>query len=64
MPYEKETIARNFNRLKANLKLNKFIIDIDYSKNYKYKEQDEIQKAYIGHNSFFNIYDVLLPMRE
>ena len=35
----------HYNRLKGNLKTNEFIIHVDYSENYKDKEQDEIQRA-------------------
>ena len=31
---------------------NAFIIHLDYSENYKDKEQDKIQSIYFGHNSF------------
>ena len=40
------------NQLKENLKTNEFIIHVDYSDNYKDKDQDGIQSAYFGHNSF------------
>ena len=42
----------HYNRLKGNLKTNEFIIHVDYSENYKDKEQDEIQSACFGHKSF------------
>ena len=42
----------HYNRPKENLKTNEFIVHVDYSENYKDKEQDEIQSAYFGHNSF------------
>ena len=48
----KRTQNTHYNRLKENLKTNEFIIHVDYSKNYKDKEQDEIQSAYFGHKSF------------
>ena len=50
--FVKRTQNTHYNRLKENLKTNEFIIHVDYSKNYKDKEQDEIQSAYFGHNSF------------
>ena len=50
--FVKRTQNTQYNRLKENLKTNEFIIHVDYSKNYKDKEQDEIQSAYFGHNSF------------
>ena len=48
----KRTQDTHYNQLKENLKTNEFIIHVDYSKNYKNKEQDEIQSAYFSHNSF------------
>ena len=50
--FVKKTKNTQYNRLKENLKTNEFIIHVDYSENYKNKEQDEIQSAYFGHNSF------------
>ena len=50
--FVKRTQNTHYNRLKENLKTNEFIIHVDYSENYKDKEQDEIQSAYFGHNSF------------
>ena len=52
------TITQNthYNRVKENRKTKEFIIHVDYNKNYKDKEQDEIQNAYF----VFNIYGVLL----
>ena len=50
--FVKRTQNKHDNRLKENLKKNEFIIHIDYSKNYKDKEQDEIQSAYFRHNLF------------
>ena len=50
--FVKRTQNTNCNRLKENLKTNEFLIHVDYSENYKDKEQDEIQSAYFGHNSF------------
>ena len=41
-----------YNWLKENLKTNEFIIHVDYNEYYKDKEQDEIQSAYFGQNSF------------
>ena len=49
--FVKRTQNTHYNRLKENLKTNEFIIHVDYSENYKDKEQNEIQSAYIGHNS-------------
>ena len=48
----KRTQNTHYNRLKENLKTNEFIIHVDYSENYKDKEQDEIQSVCLGHNSF------------
>ena len=48
----KRTQDTHYNQLKENLKTNEFIIHVDYSKNYKDKEQDEIQSAYFMHNLF------------
>ena len=50
--FVKRTQNTHYNRLKENLKTNEFIIHINYSENYKDEEQDEIQSAYFGHNSF------------
>ena len=50
--FVKRTQNTHYNRLKENLKTNEFIIHVDYSENYKDKEQGEIQSAYFGHNSF------------
>ena len=50
--FVKRTQNTHYNRLKENLKTNEFIIHVDYSENYKDKEQEEIQSAYLGHNSF------------
>ena len=50
--FVKRTQDTDYNRLKENLKTNEFIIHVDYSENYKDKEQDEIHSAYFGHNSF------------
>ena len=50
--FVKRTQNTHYNRLKENLKTNEFIIHVDYSESYKDKEQDEIQSAYFGHNSF------------
>ena len=50
--FVKRTQNSHYSRLKGNLKTNEFTIHVHYSENYKYKEQDEIQSAYFGHNSF------------
>ena len=50
--FVKRTQNTHYNRLKESLKTIEFIIHVDYSKNYKDKEQNEIQSAYFGHNSF------------
>ena len=50
--FVKRTQNTHYNRLKENLKTNEFIIHVNYSENYKDEEQDEIQSAYFGHNSF------------
>ena len=52
MRFVKRTQNTHYNRLEENLKTNEFTIHVDYSENYKDKEQDEIQSAYFGHNSF------------
>lgn len=38
--------------MKANLKLGECIIQVDYSEGYHNKNQDEIQSAYFGHETF------------
>ena len=48
----KRTKNTHYNQLKENLKKDEFIIHVDYSQNYKDQEQDKIQSAYFGHNSF------------
>ena len=48
--FVKRTQNTHSNWLKENFKTNKLIIHVDYSENYKDKEQDEIQSAYFGHN--------------
>ena len=50
--FVKRTQNTHYNWLKENLKTNEFIIHVDYSENYKDQEQDEIQSAFFGHNSF------------
>ena len=50
--FVKRTQNTHYNRRKENLKTSEFIIQVDYKENYKDKEQDEIQSAYFGHNSF------------
>ena len=50
--FVKRTQNTHYTWLKENLKTNEFIIHVDYSENYEDKEQDEIQSAYFGHNSF------------
>ena len=50
--FVKRTQNTHYNRPKESLKTIEFIIHVDYSKNYKDKEQNEIQSAYFGHNSF------------
>ena len=49
---KRKTQNTHYNQLKEIPKINEFIIHVNYSKNYKDKEQDEIQRAYYGHNSF------------
>ena len=49
--FVKRTQNTNYNWLEENLETNEFIIHVDYSENYKDKEQDKIQSAYFGHNS-------------
>ena len=50
--FVKRTQNTNYNWLEENLETNEFIIHVDYSENYKDKEQDKIQSPYFGHNSF------------
>ena len=50
--FVKRTRNTHYHWLKENLKTNVFTIHVDYSGNYKDEEQDEIQSAYFGHNSF------------
>ena len=51
--FVKKTRNTPYHWLKENLKkTNVFTILVDYSGNYKDEEQDEIQSAYLGHNSF------------
>ena len=50
--FVKRTQNTHYTWLKENLKTNEFIIHVDDSENYEDKEQDEIQSAYFGHNSF------------
>ena len=50
--FVKRTQKTHYNRLKENLETNEFIYHVDYTENSKDKEQDEIQSAYFGHNSF------------
>ena len=50
--FVKRTQNTHYNQLKENCKTNEFIIHVNYSENYKDKEQDEIQSAYFGHNLF------------
>ena len=50
--FGRKTQNTHYNQLKEIPKINEFIIHVNYSKNYKDKEQDEIQRAYYGHNSF------------
>ena len=47
----KRTKNTHYNQLKENLKRDEFIIHVDYSENYKDKEQDKIQSSYFRHNS-------------
>lgn len=41
-----------YNRLKETLEKDECIVHVDYSENYKNKQQDEIQSAYFGHATF------------
>ena len=50
--FVKRTQNTHYNQLKENRKTNEFIIHVNYSENYKDKEQDKIQSAYFGHNLF------------
>ena len=50
--FVKRTQNTHYNRLKENVEINEFIIHVDYSESYEDREQDEIQSASFGHNSF------------
>ena len=50
--FVKRTQNSHYNRPKENVRLNEFIIHVNYSENYKDKEQNEIQSAYFRRNSF------------
>ena len=50
--FVKRTQNTHYNQLKENHKTSEFIIHVNYSENYKDKEQDKIQSAYFGHNLF------------
>ena len=50
--FVKRTQNPHYNRPKENLRINEFIIHVNYSENYKDKEQNEIQSAYFRRNSF------------
>ena len=39
-------------RLKETLKFNEILVHLDYSENYKSKDQNEVQRAYFGHSTF------------
>ena len=41
-----------YNYLKENLGDNEVLLQVDYSENYSNKDQQEIQSAYFGHNTF------------
>ena len=41
-----------YNHLKEHLEENTVIVHVDYSENYSNKEQQEIQSAYFGHETF------------
>ena len=50
--FVKRTQNTHYNPLNENLKTNEFIIHVDYSENYKDKEENKIQSAYFRDNSF------------
>ena len=50
--YTKRKQEEEYNRLKDNLDSNKILIHLDYSENYKSKQQNAIQSAYFGNTSF------------
>ncbi|XP_066916722.1 uncharacterized protein [Clytia hemisphaerica] len=50
--YRKRKQVEFYNDLKQNLKPNEAIIQVDYSEGYKNRNQDEIQSAYFGHETF------------
>jgi len=41
-----------YNNVKDNLEENEVLIHVDYSENYSNKDQQEIQSAYFGHDTF------------
>ena len=41
-----------YNNVKDNLEENEMLVHVDYSKHYSNKDQEEIQSAYFGHNTF------------
>ena len=50
--YVKCEQQREYNRLKHALKPGEFIVHVDYAESYKNEQQDEIQSAYFGHETF------------
>ena len=53
--FVKRTQNTHYNRLKKNLKANEFIIHVDYSENYKDKEQDN-GVMFVHHNFGPNLF--------
>ena len=58
--FVKRTQNTHYNRLKKNLKANEFIIHVDYSENYKDKEQDN-GVMFVHHNFGPNLFLHLSP---
>lgn len=50
--YIKREQNKFYNNLKSTLKPSEILIHVDYSENYANKEQQEIQSAYFGHETF------------
>ena len=50
--HTKRKQQQEYNRIKNNLQTNEILIHLDYSENYKSKQQNAIQSAYFGNTSF------------
>ena len=50
--FVKRTQNTHYNWLKEKFKTDEFIIHVDYSKNFKNKNQEEIESTYFVHSSF------------